>query len=66
MTLRLPALAAEASIDYRRNVIEASRPLPLRQMVTLAAKFIADLSNEELLELSRSVRTMSSDTTSSR
>jgi len=65
MTLRLPALAAEASIDYRRNVIEASRPLPLRQMLTIAAKFIADLSNDELLELSRSVRPTSGDTASS-
>jgi hypothetical protein len=61
MTLRLPALAAEASIDYRRNIIEASRPLPLRQMLTIAAKFIADLSNDELLKLSRSIPPTSDD-----
>jgi hypothetical protein len=40
MTLRLAAFAAEASINYRRNVIEASGALPLRQMLTIAAKFI--------------------------
>jgi hypothetical protein len=56
MTLRLPALGAEASIDYRRNVIEASRPLPLRQMLTIAAKFIAGLNNDELRNLGRSIQ----------
>jgi hypothetical protein len=65
MTLRLPALSAEATIDYRRNVIEASRPLPLRQMLTIAAKFISDLSNDELRELSRSIQSTSVQTTPS-
>jgi hypothetical protein len=54
MTLRLPAFAAEASIDFRRNVIEASRALPLRQMLAIAAKFIASLNDDELSELNRS------------
>jgi hypothetical protein len=56
MTLRLPAFAAEASIDYRRNVIEASRGLPLRQVLAIAAKFIAGLNADELSELNRSLQ----------
>jgi len=56
MTLRLPALSVEASIDYRRNVIEASRPLPLRQMLAIAANFIAGLNTDELRELNRSLQ----------
>jgi hypothetical protein len=56
MTLRFPAFAAEASIDFRRNVIEASRALPLRQLLAIAAKFIADLGADELSELNRSLQ----------
>jgi hypothetical protein len=56
MTLRLPALGAEASIDYRRNVIGASRPVPLRQMLAIASTFIAALSAEEMRELNRSLQ----------
>lgn len=56
MTLRFPAFAAEASIDYRRNVIETSRALPLRQLLAIAAKFIADLNADELSELNRSLQ----------
>jgi hypothetical protein len=40
----------------RRNVIEASRPIPLRQMLTIAARFVAALTVEELDALARSVR----------
>lgn len=56
MTLRLPAFRAEASIDFRRNVIEASRALPLRQMLAIAAKFIASLNDDEASDLHRSLR----------
>jgi hypothetical protein len=53
ITLRLPAFMAEASIDFRRNVIGATRPVPLRQMLTIAARFIAGLNDDELSALNR-------------
>ena len=55
MILRMPALAATASIDYRRNVIEASRPIPLRQMLTIAGRFVAALTDRELVALTQTI-----------
>jgi hypothetical protein len=48
-TLRRPAFDAVAAVDYRRDIIEASRPLPLRQMLMIAAKFVAALSQTNLV-----------------
>jgi hypothetical protein len=56
MTLKLPAFAADVSIDFRRNVIAASRPLPLLQMLGIASRFVADLTSSELLALRQTLR----------
>jgi hypothetical protein len=48
MVLRVEGHDAEVSVDFRRGVSAASRPLPLRTLIHLLARYVAALPKEDL------------------
>lgn len=51
--MRIPGTGAMAHIDYRRSVVRADAPVPVRTLALLCAQHVAGLDESDLAELER-------------
>lgn len=51
LDMRVPGTGATAHIDFRRSVVRATAPVPLRSFALLCARYVAGLSEPEVAEL---------------
>jgi hypothetical protein len=60
LEVRVAGTNATAFIDFHRNVVRASAPIPLRTFGLLCARFVVGLTEEEVVELDSRLSTPSS------
>jgi hypothetical protein len=53
LEVRVPGTDATATVDFRRSVVRASVPVPLRTFALLCGRFVAGLHEDELAELEK-------------